>query len=102
MPSTCTAAREKPHWGASGVPFMKSTTSDCVISCRSRAFSCSGLSAVLEGGEAGARSVVDWGLGAVEGEVCLASSEVSLGASAPDMRERRVWPYDTERVGVSG
>ena len=26
MSSTCTAAREKPHWGASGLPFMKSTT----------------------------------------------------------------------------
>jgi len=26
MSSTCTTARENPHWGESGVPFMKSTT----------------------------------------------------------------------------
>lgn len=71
------------------MPFIKSITLSCCISCWRRAFSCSGVSVGV--GAEGARSVRDWA--AKEGpRMCVAMASARAAASAPDMRPRRVCP----------
>lgn len=99
---SCTVFRENPQRGASGSPFMNSTTRSIAISARSRASSCSGVSSApasaigaspyaFSDGAAGARSVLDSAVGGAC--ACFAMSAVSRAASAPSIRERSVWPY---------
>ena len=76
-----TACLEKPHRGASGWPFMKSTTLLLDINCLSRLFN---------------SSVVSFFSGSVRvtpGTLrCVAIAVVSAAASAPAIRESNVWP----------
>jgi hypothetical protein len=95
--SSATVFCEKPHFGLSGLPFMKSITSWRSMSLRQRSsssscVSCAGAGALVE--ESGALAPV------AAGAACEATAAESAAALAPEMRESSVWPRSRTKDGT--
>jgi len=103
-PSKATIFLENPQRGASGLPFMNSTTLSWPIRPRSLAFSSSFVSvwvssegtAASVSAFAGALSVWDKGLLTIR--AFFSTDAVSAAWSAPVIRSRSVWPWITYTI----
>jgi hypothetical protein len=106
--SSATVFCEKPHFGLSGLPFMKSITSWRSMSLRQRSsssscVSCAGTwcSSYAPGAGAGALVEESGALAPVAaGAACEATAAESAAALAPEMRESSVWPRSRTKDGT--